>query len=53
MNTHSAFEYTNFAPAQLLRILHEHRPNNKGDTDLRVNEEDGRIYYMEVGLVLN
>lgn len=53
MNIHSAPECTMFAPAQLLCNWHEQRPSSKGDLDLSVMEEVGRVCCIGLDLLQN
>jgi hypothetical protein len=41
-----------FAPVYILRKWCEQRPGNKGDLDLSVMGEAGRVYYMGEDLLL-
>jgi hypothetical protein len=52
MNTHSALEYTMFAPAQLLRNWHEQQPSNKADLDSTVMGSLGESITWGVDLLL-
>jgi hypothetical protein len=47
MHTHSASEYTIFAPAQLLRNWREQRPSNEDNLDSTVTREAERVYFTE------
>jgi hypothetical protein len=50
-NASSAFAYTMFAPAQLLRKWHDQRPSDQGDLASNVIQDVGRVYYTETDLL--
>jgi hypothetical protein len=52
MNTHSAYEYIMFVPAQHWHGWYEQRPSNSGGLDLSGMGEAGRVYFMEADLFL-
>jgi hypothetical protein len=49
MNTHSAREYTMFAPAQFLRNWREQRPSNQDALGSSVMRQIGRFYHAGGG----